>query len=79
MNFLGNNGCIIDCSMTEAVSYIGSFLPFYKKIPLISWENPYALFSGTCPIYRYKKILKNLNVFLEHIKQAMGNLWLLEL
>ncbi|KAK6751849.1 hypothetical protein RB195_003336 [Necator americanus] len=47
----GGHGCIIDCSMSEGLSYLGSFVRRYHDIAHL-WTEPYAAFSGDCPIYR---------------------------
>ncbi|PIO54076.1 III protein, CoA-transferase family [Teladorsagia circumcincta] len=47
----GGHGCIIDCSMSEGLSYLASFIRRYHDIEHL-WTQPYAAFSGDCPIYR---------------------------
>ncbi|KAH7699984.1 CoA-transferase family III, partial [Aphelenchoides avenae] len=47
----GGKGCIIDCSMTEGLAYLGSFVTMYQDLDLM-WNNEYAAFSGNCPVYR---------------------------
>ncbi|KAK5985704.1 Alpha-methylacyl-CoA racemase [Trichostrongylus colubriformis] len=50
----GGQGCIIDCSMAEGLSYLASFVRRYHDIEHL-WTQPYAAFSGDCPIYRTYK------------------------
>ncbi|KAK6026219.1 III protein, CoA-transferase family [Ostertagia ostertagi] len=50
----GGHGCIIDCSMFEGLSYLASFIRRYHDIEHL-WTQPYAAFSGDCPIYRTYK------------------------
>ncbi|CAJ0933695.1 unnamed protein product, partial [Mesorhabditis belari] len=47
----GGKGCIIDASMTEGLAYLGTFITMYKDVDML-WNQPYASFSGDCPIYR---------------------------
>ncbi|VDM67596.1 unnamed protein product [Strongylus vulgaris] len=48
----GGHGCVIDCSMSEGLSYLASFVHRYHDISHL-WTDPNAAFSGDCPIYRY--------------------------
>ncbi|VDP61332.1 unnamed protein product [Heligmosomoides polygyrus] len=48
----GGHGCIIDCSMADGLSYLGSFVRRYQDIEHL-WSLPYAAFSGDCPVYRF--------------------------
>ncbi|KHJ83215.1 III protein, CoA-transferase family, partial [Oesophagostomum dentatum] len=50
------HGCIIDCSMSEGLSYLASFVHRYHNISQF-WTDPYAAFSGDCPIYRQVLLL----------------------
>ncbi|WKY07276.1 hypothetical protein Q1695_007036 [Nippostrongylus brasiliensis] len=50
----GGHGCIIDCSMSEGLSYLGSFVRRYYDMEHL-WTQPYAAFSGDCPVYRTYK------------------------
>lgn len=50
----GGHGCIIDCSMADGLSYLGSFVRRYQDIEHL-WSLPYAAFSGDCPVYRTYK------------------------
>ncbi|KAK0405390.1 hypothetical protein QR680_017964 [Steinernema hermaphroditum] len=47
----GGQGSIVDVSMVDGLSYLGSFVTMYKDIDLM-WNHNYAFFSGACPIYR---------------------------
>ncbi|EYC04327.1 hypothetical protein Y032_0088g2145 [Ancylostoma ceylanicum] len=55
----GGHGCIIDCSMSEGLSYLASFVHRYHDIEHL-WTQPYAAFSGDCPIYRQVCLLIRL-------------------
>uniref|UniRef100_A0A0K0CW27 Alpha-methylacyl-CoA racemase n=1 Tax=Angiostrongylus cantonensis TaxID=6313 RepID=A0A0K0CW27_ANGCA len=50
----GGHGCIIDCSMSDGVSYLGSFVRRYQDMEHL-WTRPFAAFSGDCPVYRAYK------------------------
>uniref|UniRef100_A0A7I4YN00 Alpha-methylacyl-CoA racemase n=1 Tax=Haemonchus contortus TaxID=6289 RepID=A0A7I4YN00_HAECO len=50
----GGHGCIIDCSMSEGLSYLASFVRRHHDIEHM-WTQPFAAFSGDCPIYRTYK------------------------
>ncbi|CAA88571.2 CaiB/baiF CoA-transferase family protein ZK892.4 [Caenorhabditis elegans] len=50
----GGKGCLLDCSMTEGVAYLSSFVQHYYDQPNL-FTDKYALFSGECPIYRTYK------------------------
>ncbi|KAI1730505.1 coA-transferase family III domain-containing protein [Ditylenchus destructor] len=47
----GNRGCILDCSMTEGLAYLGSFISLYQDVDLM-WNGDYGAFSSKSPIYR---------------------------
>lgn len=44
-------GSLIDLSMTEGVSYLGSFVYSNQHREQL-WHPEYGFFSGNCPIYR---------------------------
>ncbi|CAI5455103.1 unnamed protein product [Caenorhabditis angaria] len=50
----GGEGCVIDCSMTEGVAYIASFIQHYHDQDFM-FSDEFSLFSGNCPIYRTYK------------------------
>ncbi|CAD6189279.1 unnamed protein product [Caenorhabditis auriculariae] len=50
----GGKGCVIDCSMVEGLAYLSSFVTNYYNMSHL-WTDPYAAFSGNCPIYRTYK------------------------
>ncbi|CAD5229465.1 unnamed protein product [Bursaphelenchus okinawaensis] len=47
-------GGVVDVSMTEGVSYLGSMLFEYKGNEVM-WKKEAGLFTGSCPIYRTYK------------------------
>lgn len=54
--FPGGRGCLLDCSMTEGVSYLSTFISHFVDSPLM-FNTEYGLFSGRCPIYRWVESL----------------------
>uniref|UniRef100_A0AC34G2Z2 Uncharacterized protein n=1 Tax=Panagrolaimus sp. ES5 TaxID=591445 RepID=A0AC34G2Z2_9BILA len=50
-NSNGGKGAIIDTSMTEGLSYLGAFISAHRDNQML-WDNEFAAFTGTCPIYR---------------------------
>ena len=47
----GGNGCIIDNSMVEGLSYLGTFVrQYYDRDDL--WKDHHSAFVSNCPIYR---------------------------
>uniref|UniRef100_A0A8R1DQT9 Uncharacterized protein n=1 Tax=Caenorhabditis japonica TaxID=281687 RepID=A0A8R1DQT9_CAEJA len=50
----GGKGCVLDCSMTEGVAYLASFVQHYYDQPHL-FTDKYAAFAGECPIYRTYK------------------------
>ncbi|CAI2356131.1 unnamed protein product [Caenorhabditis sp. 36 PRJEB53466] len=50
----GGNGCVLDCSMTEGVAYLASFVQHYYDQSHL-FTDKYAAFTGECPIYRTYK------------------------
>lgn len=57
---LGGQGCVLDCSMTEGVAYLASFVQYYYEQSHL-FTDKYAAFTGECPIYRYESYLKCMN------------------
>uniref|UniRef100_A0A1I8C095 Uncharacterized protein n=1 Tax=Meloidogyne hapla TaxID=6305 RepID=A0A1I8C095_MELHA len=47
-------GCILDCSMTEGIAYLGTFINLYRSEGWM-WDEEYSVFSGKCPVYRTYK------------------------
>ncbi|CAB3399727.1 unnamed protein product [Caenorhabditis bovis] len=50
----GGKGCVIDCSMTEGISYLGAFVQHYYDQSHM-FTDKYGIFTGECPLYRTYK------------------------
>lgn len=48
--------------MVEGISYLSSFVSVYQDLDVL-WHQPYAIFSGNCPIYRFVFSLQVLAFF----------------
>jgi hypothetical protein len=77
---IGGKGCLLDCSMTEGLAYLGTFISMYRDQTWM-WDDEYGIFTGKYPMYRSKsffieQMTSNIpNFVLEHMNRRTANGW----